>query len=72
MRTAGWRTKTFATRQEMKQWMINRVTFWKVWDPLTKEDFVTSAYELKKYGERTAVAKAKEKLKKEKNRQPFP
>ena len=67
MRTAGWRTKTFATRQEMKQWMRNRVTFLSVWDPLIKENFITSVYDFKKYGEITSVEKAKKKLEKEKN-----
>ena len=47
--------------------MFNKVTFWRVWDPLTDEKFLTSVYDVKKYGNETAVAKAKEKSKKEKN-----
>ena len=37
LRFGKFRTKTFETRQEMKQWMLNKVTFWRVWDPLTRK-----------------------------------
>ena len=47
--------------------MFNKVTFWRVWDPLTKERFRTSIYEYGKYGETTAIAKAKKKLEEEKS-----
>ena len=50
MRTAGWRTKTFATRMAMKQWMRDRVACLSVWDPLTNENFLTSVYDFKKDG----------------------
>ena len=45
--------------------MFNKVTFWRVWDPLTEKKFRISTYELEKYGDTTTIAKAKKKLEEE-------